>query len=114
MADTGFDIGSYVQAAGIQQKLVDSTTQALKTIAVQSADFTDQIVGLITGGTDERGETALSLETKKLGELEAQNRKSAFYANQCRQRTPNHHRLTFLLHFDFALLFLVQVLAYLV
>lgn len=79
MADNGFDIAGYIQQALEQKNLIDTTTQELRHLQIQNTDLTDQMVTSIMGGTDANGETPLSLQTKKLAELETQKKKDEFY-----------------------------------
>lgn len=78
MAD--FTTAGAAQAATEHNSLIDATMAALTGLTQQGVDAGNALVEAVTAGTDSRGDTALSLETRKLGELEAQNKNAEFYA----------------------------------
>jgi len=77
-AATSMDLHGFEQKAREHQQLIDSTNTGIKNLMGDMSSNVDQMMTALLGGTNAQGETALSLETKKLGELQAQNRKSDF------------------------------------
>jgi hypothetical protein len=78
MAESDFDMNAVVTEAMRHADVTSRINEQIKSLMPTSEDV-DSTVQYILGGTDKNGDTALSLQTKELGELEAQQRKQAFY-----------------------------------
>lgn len=76
-----FTTAGAAQAATEHTDLVSSTMEALSALTQQGVEAGNALVAAVSAGTDSRGDTPLSLETRKLGELEAQNKNAEFYAS---------------------------------
>ena len=78
MADTDFDVSALVTESMRHASVVTNLQNQIRDL-IPTSDSVDQLVAAVAGGTDRNGDTPLSLQTKELGALEAQQRKQAFY-----------------------------------
>ena len=75
-----FSLASIMQSASSAFSELQSGVEEIKSLSGQSIIVADALAQALADGTNAQGETALSLKTKELGELETQKNKSDFWA----------------------------------
>lgn len=75
-----FSLASIMQSASSAFSELQSGVEEIKSLSGQSIIVADALAQALANGTNAQGETALSLKTKELGELETQKNKSDFWA----------------------------------
>ena len=77
--DTGIDLAAVLGAVQNMATSAAQTVQKLTTLGGQEQNAYDDLVAAVSSQADSRGDTPLSKQTKLLGELEAQNKKTQYY-----------------------------------
>ena len=75
-----FSLTSIMQTASTAMENMNASVAQLEQLSAQGTAASDSLVAAMQSSVDARGDTALSLQTRKLGELEAQERKAEFRA----------------------------------
>ena len=75
-----FSLAGIMQSASSVLSTLRDSTATLEALSREGTTVSEAMAKAVAAGTDANGDTALSLETRKLGELEAQQKKSEFYA----------------------------------
>lgn len=79
-APEGIDIASLMRGVASHAAKAVELEVTLSELASDKQDAFTSMMSAVFSGTDDRGDTVLSKETKLLGELEAQGKKSEFYS----------------------------------